>query len=283
MKFSVQTAVLPELTCEQVVKKLSQHGYDGVEWRLHEEYHISPSEVLKKANDIKNLVKDHGLEVSCLMSYLPLEDVEAQEQVAHACAIMECSRYRPGAVLYDGTKNYHDLYQETVDKLGKIIERISGYRVKPIIETHFNTIAPSASLAYRLVQNFDPSHIGINYDPANLIIEGREAWQMGLELIRSYLDYVHAKNICWVFENGTWQWKFDAMDHGQVNWREIMGILKRVGYDGYLSFENFYKVPMKTKGYVGEDLSQQEDSYRDIDQRLEEDLAFIKQCLKNEG
>jgi hypothetical protein len=36
VKFSVQTAVLPELTAEQVVEKLSRHGYDGVEWRLHE-------------------------------------------------------------------------------------------------------------------------------------------------------------------------------------------------------------------------------------------------------
>ncbi|MCI0528132.1 MAG: hypothetical protein L0Y56_11905, partial [Nitrospira sp.] len=66
----------------------------------------------------------------------------------------------------------------------------------------------------------------------------------------------------------------------QVNWREVMQILKKIGYDGYLSFENFYKVPMQSRGYVGEDLSQKEDAYRDIDQRLEEDLAFIKQCLR---
>jgi len=283
MKFSVQTAVLPELTREQVVKKLSQHGYDGVEWRLHEEYHIKPSEVLKEAREIKKLVEDHGLEVSCLMGYLPLENIEAQEQVAQACAIMECPRYRPGAVLYDGTKNYHDLYRETVDKLGKVLDVVSRYRVKPIIETHFNTLAPSASLAYRLVQNFDPAHIGINYDPANLIIEGREAWQMGLELIGPYLDYVHAKNVSWVLEDGTWRWKFDAMDRGQVNWREIMQILKKIGYAGYLSFENFYKVPMRSRGYVGEDLSQKEAVYRDIDQRLEEDLAFIKRCLNDDG
>jgi sugar phosphate isomerase/epimerase len=277
MKFSVQTAVLPELTPEQVVKKLSQHGYDGVEWRVHDEYHIRPDEILKKAKDIKKLVEDHGLEISCMMGYLPLEDIRAQEEMAHACAILECPRYRPGAVLYDGTRRYQDLYQETIDRLGKVIEVTSPYRVKPIIETHFNTIAPSASLAYRLIQNFDPAHIGINYDPANLIIEGWEAPQMGLELIGPYLDYVHAKNVSWVLENDSWRWRFEAMDHGQVNWPQIMQILKKIGYDGYVSFENFYKVPMRSRGYVGEDLSQKEEVYRDIDQRLEEDLAFIKE------
>ena len=193
MKFSVQTAVLPELTREQVVAALRRHGYDGVEWRLHEEYHVKPSELREKASDIRRLVRDHGLDVSCLMGYAPLEDVGLQERIAEACAVMECPRYRPGAVLYDGTRSYRDLHDETVDRLGKVIEAVAPYRVKLVIETHFGTVAPSASLAYRLVQHFDPAHVGINYDPANLVIEGHEAWQLGLELIGPYLDYVHAR------------------------------------------------------------------------------------------
>lgn len=112
MKFSVQTAVLPELTREQVVAALRRHGYDGVEWRLHEEYHVKPSELREKASDIRRLVRDHGLDVSCLMGYAPLEDVGLQERIAEACAVMECPRYRPGAVLYDGTRSYRDLYDE---------------------------------------------------------------------------------------------------------------------------------------------------------------------------
>ena len=58
MKFSVQTAVLPELDRAQVVEKLSRHGYDGVEWRLHEDYHVKPSEILEKAEEIKRLVME---------------------------------------------------------------------------------------------------------------------------------------------------------------------------------------------------------------------------------
>lgn len=279
MKFSVQTAVLPELTREQVVAALRRHGYDGVEWRLHEEYHVKPSELREKASDIRRLVRDHGLDVSCLMGYAPLEDVGLQERIAEACAVMECPRYRPGAVLYDGTRSYRDLHDETVDRLGKVIEAVAPYRVKPIIETHFGTVAPSASLAYRLVQHFDPAHVGINYDPANLVIEGHEAWQLGLELIGPYLDYVHAKNVSWVRENGVWRWRFEAMDRGQVDWRDVARVLKKVGYDGWISFENFYKVPMRSRGYVGEDLTQEATAYRDIDDRLAEDVAFMRACL----
>jgi sugar phosphate isomerase/epimerase len=181
MKFSVQTAVLPELTPRQVVEKLSAHGYDAVEWRVHPDYHISPGELVARAGEIRSLVNDHGLRVSCLTGRAPLADLDQQRRFAEACAIMDCPRYRPGPVIYDGSHNYGDLFQETVDALGRTIEALAGTGVKPVIETHFSTIAPSASLAYRLVQHFEPTTIGVNYDPANLIIEGREAWQMGLE------------------------------------------------------------------------------------------------------
>jgi sugar phosphate isomerase/epimerase len=281
MKFSVQTATLPELTREQVVDKLSAHGYDGVEWRVHEDYHIAPRDLLASAKEIKRLVDDHGLEVSCLMGYAPLTDIEQQRWFAEACAIMRCARYRPGAVIYDGTRHYRELFEASVDALGKVIEAVSPFGVKPIIETHFGTIAPSAGLALRLVQSFDPGKVGINYDPANLIIEGKESWQMGLELLGPYLDYVHAKNIAWVHENGTWRWVFAAMSEGQVDWTEVMRALDRVGYDGYVSFEDFYRVPIKSKGYVGEDLTQHAEVFRDIDQRLDEDIRYLKELSRS--
>ncbi len=280
MKFSVQTAVLPELNRAQVVEKLGAHGYDGVEWRVHEDYHIAPKELVSRAQAIKRLVDDHGLEVSCLMGYAPITDIAQQSWFAEACAMMNCPRYRPGAVLYDGARHYRDLYQASVDALGKVIETVSPFGVKPVIETHFGTIAPSASLALRLVEPFAPDKVGVNYDPANLVIEGRESWQMGLELLGPYLDYVHAKNIAWLRENGTWRWVFASMREGQVDWVELMRALARIGYDGYVSFEDFYRVPMRSKGYVGEDLTQHAEVFRDIDQRLDEDLRYLKHCMR---
>jgi sugar phosphate isomerase/epimerase len=280
-RFSIQTAVLPELTREQVVHKLRAHGYDGVEWRVHEDYHIAPKELVSRARDIKRLVDDQGLEVSCLMGYAPLEDLEQQHWFAEACAIMNCPRYRPGAVLYDGSRNYRDLHEASVDALGRVIDALSPFAVKPVIETHFGTIAPSASLAHRLVAHFDPGKIGVNYDPANLIIEGRESWQMGLELLGPYLDYVHAKNIQWIRENGKWRWVFASMDAGQVDWADVMRALARVGYQGYIAFENFFEVPIQARGYVGEDLTQHAEVFRDIDQRLDEDLRYLTSLVRD--
>ena len=66
------------------------------------------------------------------------------------------------------------------------------------IETHFGNIAASASLAHRLVSQFDPQFIGVVYDPGNMVYEGYECWRTGFELLGPYLHEVHAKNATWV-------------------------------------------------------------------------------------
>ncbi len=281
MKFSVQTATLPELSIPEVVAKLSAHGYDAVEWRVHDDYHIKPADVVQQAKRIKLLLADHGLVVSCLMGYAALPDRDQHQRVAEACAILGCPRFRPGAVLYDGTRNYHDIYQAAVDDIGRMLDAVAGYGVKPVIETHFGTIAPSPALALRLVEHFEPQHIGVNFDPANMIIEGHESWQLGLELLGAYLDYVHAKNIAWLREGERWRWQFASLKDGQVDWREIAAALHQVGYDGFISFENFFQVPMRSRGFVGEDLTHYASTYRNIDQRLTEDLDYMRLCLTN--
>lgn len=278
MHFSVQTAVLPELTRDQVVAALQRHGYDAVEWRLHPDYHVDPAGLPGAAAALGKLCADQGLAISCLMGYAPLADLDQQQRIAEACAIVGCPRYRPGATLYDGTRPYGVLFAETQDRLGRVIEAVAPFGVKPVVETHFSTIAPSPALAHRLVSAFPPASVGVNFDPANMIIEGREAWRMGLELLGPYLDYVHAKNIAWVREDGRWRWRFASLAEGMVDWGEILAALRAVGYDGCISNENFFEVPLRMRGLAGEDLTHHPEHPRDIDERLAADLAFLKAC-----
>jgi sugar phosphate isomerase/epimerase len=262
-----------------VVTKLAAHGYDAVEWRIHDEYHIKPVEVVAQAKQIKPLLDGHGLKVSCLMGYAPLPDLDQHKRVAEACTILGCTRFRPGAVIYDGTSNYYDLHRAAIEDIGRMLDAIAGSGVKPLIETHFGTIAPSAALALRLVESFAPERIGVNFDPANMIIEGRENWRLSLDLLGRYLDYVHVKNIRWTREGERWRWEFASLEEGQVDWCEIAQALRHIGYDGYVSSENFYQVPMKSRGFVGEDLTQHLSKYRDIDERLAQDLAYLRHCF----
>jgi sugar phosphate isomerase/epimerase len=105
---------------------------------------------------------------------------------------------------------------------------------------------------------------------------------MGLDMIGPYVDLVHVKNTRWERrEDGTWRWRFDDLEDGQCNWPETMAALAETGYHGYLSFENLYRVPVRHKGYVAEDLTDWEGGPRDIDQRLAGELAYIRGLVED--
>ena len=57
-----------------------------------------------------------------------------------------------------------------------------------------------------------------------MIIEGREDWRLGLEVIGDYLAHVHVKNTAWYRERG-WAWRWEALDAGMVDWEEMIRIL----------------------------------------------------------
>jgi sugar phosphate isomerase/epimerase len=119
--------------------------------------------------------------------------------------------------------------------------------------------------------------IGVIYDPANTVLEGSMDLNMGLDIVRDYVDLVHVKNVRWEhLGGGEWRWGFDELADGGLDWAETIAALKRIGYDGYLSFENLYRVPVTHQGYIAEDLRDDSVPPRDIDQRLSGDLAYIR-------
>jgi sugar phosphate isomerase/epimerase len=110
-----------------------------------------------------------------------------------------------------------------------------------LIEIHHETICPSASLAHRLISNFDPQAIGAIYDPGNMVYEGFENYRMGLELLGPYLAHVHIKNAAFARPagGGVWTATWAPLEDGVVNYPQLFAALRAVGYDGWLSMEDF--------------------------------------------
>jgi len=121
------------------------------------------------------------------------------------------------------------------------------------VETHMGNITPSAGLMHRIVSNFDPKDIGVIYDPGNMVTEGYESYQMGLELLKPYLRHVHVKNqrpkLAETLSDGTERWSAENSElaKGAADWRKVLKALKSIGFDGYMSVEDFSDTPWKQK------------------------------------
>lgn len=277
MKYSVFTVGLPEMTIEEALKKMKEYGYDGVDFRVTE---IKPefageapsywrnnyctvdmNRIEDQAEELKSLAARYGLEINALASYLSCtDDIDKISSVMRAAKKMGAGRIRVNAPKYDPEKGYRKTLEEAVRGFGRVEEKAKETGIKAHFEMHHGTITPSASAAYALAKNFDPNYIGVIYDTGNIIYEGLEEYQMALEILGEYLDHVHIKNACWLKERDKYKAGWASFSDGYADFPKFFKALKAVGYDGYVTFENF---------------SGKESS----DEKLKNNLIFIKEIV----
>ena len=235
MKYCIFSKIAMTLSPEEIVERLQEFGYHGVEWRIHQEGHVRLKELEKKAEYIKKITESHNLKIVSLITYLPVQNIESIEKVFQAAQRMDCSRVRLWPPPYDGKSDYHRLCDGGLRQMDKVDKLAQEYDIRVLFETHPGTIIPSPSLAYRWVSKFSPERIGVIFDPGNMVTEGMENWGLGLEILGDYLAYVHCKNTAWVGEKEgrkmRWHWHWVGLDEGIVNWQEVIGLLEKKGYD----------------------------------------------------
>jgi sugar phosphate isomerase/epimerase len=246
MRFSVFTVIMQEFDRAQVVKHLAQLGYDGVEWRVHESGpHIQLAKLAAEAAEVRKLTENAGLELVSLATYLSPGDLDSIKRVAEGAKKMGVPMFRVMPPWFDGSTHYRELCRKTVAELKKVEAVCLDMGLKVLLEIHMRNIIPSASAAYRIVEGLDPKAVGIIFDPGNMIYEGMERWLLGMQLLGPYLAHVHVKNSKWEISKGEpdgnllWRPTWATLRGGMVNWGEVIADLKQVGYQGYLSSEDF--------------------------------------------
>lgn len=256
LKLCVFTVMLPDLTPEDAARELHEAGYDGVEWRVTTTPENRRSEApsfwgnnyctfaptQEDAQRAGQIAQANGLAIPGLGTYINVGDLAATEnamQFAQTCGAKQI-RVSAGSWPQEGRK-YAGVFAAARDFLDGAQALAKKYGVKALVEIHHNTIIPSAALTFRLVDGFDPAHIGVIHDAGNMVHEGYEEYRMGLELLGAYVTHVHVKNGAWKRpENGgVWKSQWAPLDDGTVNFDALFTALKSVGYDGWIGVEDF--------------------------------------------
>jgi sugar phosphate isomerase/epimerase len=278
MKHSVFTVLLPDMNLEEVFGLLRELDYDGVELRVKEDYHVAPDTILTRVKKLEDLKTRYELEIPVLATYLSITDLKSLIPVFEAAEILGAVGVRVslGPPL-DDRQSYWTAQDEVFKQLDAFIQSIQPFRIKALFEIHFKTIMSSPSLAYLLLKGFDPAQVGVIHDAGNMIVEGREDWKMGVEILGDYLGHVHVKNALWR-KGAKWNWSWDELETGMVDWEEVLAVLSTVSYEGYLSNENLKDVVLPgATGFIGEKLSSDfQKPSKSIRTKLAQDLQYLK-------
>ncbi len=280
MKIAVFTVSTPEYGIDETIELVKRLGYDGVEWRVstpapaqepenytfegrYWSYNRSTIDIARVEEELPaaaDKARAAGLEVPAATTYLrmseaPIDDIRRALGAAKKAGIRFMRTPAPG---YDRTKPYDKLFAATRKAIEATIPHASDAGVRLCFEMHMNTIIPSASAARRLLEGLPTEQVGVIYDPGNLVIEGFENYQMGLEILGDYLAYVHVKNTKWGHhsdaEGHPWKWEWDTIEEGMADFADVLASLRAIGYDGWLSIEDFsneQQTEEKLAGIVG--------------------------------
>jgi sugar phosphate isomerase/epimerase len=256
VRYSYATVALPDLSPERAVEELALAGYRGVEWKVGDSPRATSSGAAAFVHGnqctlapgtagcerIRARCAEAGLTIVGLCPYLQVGDTRGLSDMFDMALAVGAPQIRLQAPRTDaGDFRYHDLASATVAYLS-VAERL-GQRtgVRLVVETHHHTIAPSASLACRLVSRFDPGVIGVIYDVGNLIWEGYEDHQLGLQILGRYLHHVHLKNAAPAPAPAaatTRPYAWSPLDRGLVPVPRVLDLLRRAGYSGWISLED---------------------------------------------
>lgn len=282
MRFSATTVMIPDYDLEETARLLSDLGYDGAEWRVRripdsrrgEPYtpwgnvknDLTPEKLVAGPERVVDVSNRYGLAIAGLATSVNADQLDDIRLLSEGCAACGAPFFRVGAPdRYDGTRHYNDLFRRAVDAYARAIDIAHGCGVRIVVEVHRGTIAVSASLAHRLVSHFDPRDIGVIYDLSNMSMEGFECARMALELLGPYLAHVHVgghrpapKE---TRDDGTvaWGWEGASLAEGIMDYPQVIGDLKAVGYNGFISLEDFRPI--------------------DTRQKLEEGIGYLKRLV----
>ena len=275
MQLGFVSAILPELSLEEVLSTAARLQYDCVEimcWpvgKAERRYagvtHIDVANCDEKSvSEIKALTEKHGVAISGLGYYpnpLSADSEEADMAADHICQVIE-SASKLGLqqvntfVGRDPAKSVDENWEGFVERWSSLIQSAEQHNVRIGIENcpMFFTndewpggknLAISPSIWRRMFEEIPSKHFGLNYDPSHLVWQHMNC----VAPIREFADrifHVHAKDVrvdrhqlndVGILANPLEYHSPKLPGLGDVDWGAFFSVLGDTGYRGPVCVE----------------------------------------------
>jgi sugar phosphate isomerase/epimerase len=272
---------LGPLPVAEAGKRIKELGLDGVDLTVRPGGHVLPEHVGTALPAAVRELKDLGLGVPMLTTGIAgAEDPHAEAIMATAARLgirnlkLGYWPYRPfGQILPQ-----IDAARKAMDGLEALARK---HDVRACIHNHSgNYLSAEAGNVYLILKDRDPHHVGAYLDPGHMTLEGGAGgWMQGIDLLQHWISMVAVKTFGHFPEKNPetgevrWRDKLVPLKEGIVRWREVFDCLKKVGWDGVVTFHSEYQGSHSWRDLTIEELLVQ----------TREDLAYLRPIIRSAG
>ncbi len=259
MNYAVCTVSTPEWTPEEAVAALRDLGFDGIEWRVADQPPGDGAPGFWAGNRctwpfvtfeadaprIRALTEAAGLAMPSIGTYARCDRPAEVERAMRAAAVLGAPQLRVILPPYEPDGSFLAHRARAREGFRAAAALAARYGVRALLEIHYGSLAPSASAAAALLDGLDPRHVGVIHDAGNMVFEEFEEYRLGLETLGPLLAHVHLKSAAWRpagrRPDGSlaWEANWAPLRGGMVDVPALFAALRAVGYDGWVSFEDF--------------------------------------------
>ena len=209
---------------------------------------------------VKGLIEARNLKVSCIshhnLSALPVDTaVVAPAYREHITTLQRCINvaqalgtnlvrifsFRKEMVLFGAEPVISEgAWTTLMNRLEEPLQIADAAGITLVMETAISGNVTSALLARKLIDALDVPHLKVLWDPCSSLYCTEVPYPDGYEAIREHIVHVHLKDGVVNLPAATFD--FCAMRQGQMDpyYNDIVGALKRDGYEGAISLESVY-------------------------------------------
>lgn len=244
MKLGFTTLGCLEWDLETILAKAKEYDFDGIDFRGYsDEMNIFKlPEFSSKLDDTASAIKESGIEVPCLSTSVrmtPKKESDMDDQISELTAYVPlCEAFGTKMLRIFGgnfgNQTEEEAINEATENLNRLIAAIGDTDIMLMLETHDDWI--STRLLRKLMQTVNSKKVGIIWDIHHPYRMEGESPEASWDNIGEWVGYTHLKDSR-IERDSKRGYQLCLPGNGDIPLKEIIGVLKSGGYDGYLTFE----------------------------------------------
>ena len=246
MKRIMFTKMVQKCSLEEVAAHAKALGFSGVDLTCRAEGHVLPENVKTDLPRAVEFFRQKGLEVPMISTGITTGTEDYTEETFDTAGKCGVKYLKLGYWWCSGFGKTMERFEQAKQGLDRIEELAKKSNTCAIIHIHSdNAINAIPAFIQQLLAGRDGKHIGAYIDPGHMAVEGGgEGWMIGMDILAPYLKMVAVKNFAWFSRDAgnytEWKAKVAPLKDGTAPWPKVFEILKKIGYDGYLSIHSEY-------------------------------------------
>jgi sugar phosphate isomerase/epimerase len=239
-QITFSTLACPSWSIETIIKKASEFGYDGIEWRGGPQGHVQPAMPAEQIAILQKASADAGILAVAVTAYTSFVSPHAKERQAN---LDELRRYADLAAELDapyiraflgelpnGVKLDSSMYENISDCLNTASDYAESVGVKIAIEPHDDFVRSSTIVP--ILNRVQHPALRVIWDIGNAFAAGEDLAE-GFKLLKDRIAYVQVKD---GNRNDT-TWQLCPVGQGDVPLGQAFELLLANDYQGTLSVE----------------------------------------------